>query len=113
MVSFTKTASNPVNASAVNGITNPFRKNYNFGGWDTTSHFSGTQYMDLATAPNGTLYAKWNTQSCVAEGTMITLADGSQIAVENLTGNELLLVWNLFTGTFDIAPILFIDIYPI
>lgn len=47
--------------------------------------------------------------NCVAEGTMITLADGSQKAVEKLTGNELLLVWNLKTGKFDTAPILFID----
>lgn len=40
---------------------------------------------------------------------MITLADGSQKAVEDLTGNEQLLVWNLMTGKFDTAPILFID----
>lgn len=112
VISFSKTSSNPSNTSAANGITNPFRKDYNFGGWYTTSDFSGTQYMDLATAPNGTLYAKWNTKSCVAEGTMITLADGSQVAVEELTGEELLLVWNLFTGTFDAAPILFIDSDP-
>jgi hypothetical protein len=51
----------------------------------------------------------WYTKSCIAEGTLITLADGSQVAVENLTGNELLLVWNLYTGSFDVAPILFID----
>lgn len=112
VISFSKTSSNPSNTSAANGITNPFRKDYNFGGWYTTSDFSGTQYMDLATAPNGILYAKWNTKSCVAEGTMITLADGSQVAVEDLTGEELLLVWNLFTGTFDVAPILFIDSDP-
>ena len=46
---------------------------------------------------------------CVAEGTLITLADGSQKAVEDLTGDEMLLVWNLHTGKFDAAPILFID----
>lgn len=46
---------------------------------------------------------------CVAEGTLITLADGSQKAVETLTGNEMLLVWNLYTGRFEAAPILFID----
>lgn len=40
---------------------------------------------------------------------MITLADGRQVPVEELKGDELLLVWNLQTGTFDIAPILFID----
>ena len=51
--------------------------------------------------------------SCVAEGTLITLADGSQVAVEELTGNEELLVWNMLTGTFDSAPILFIDSDPL
>ena len=51
-------------------------------------------------------------QNCVAEGTLITLADGTQKAVEDLTGEEMLLVWNLFTGEFDAAPILFIDSDP-
>lgn len=51
-------------------------------------------------------------QSCIAEGSLITLADGSQKAVQELTGNEMLLVWNMFTGTFDTAPILCIDSDP-
>lgn len=50
--------------------------------------------------------------TCIAAGTLITLADGTQKAVEDLTGNEMLLVWNLQTGTFDSAPILFIDSDP-
>ncbi len=112
VVSFTKSASNPSNPTATNGITQPYRSGYSFGGWYTTSDYSGTQYMDVTAAPNGTLYAKWNKNSCVAEGTLITLADGSQVAVEDLTGEKLLLVWNLFTGTFDVAPILFIDSDP-
>lgn len=49
---------------------------------------------------------------CVAAGTLITLADGTQKTVEELTGDEMLLVWNLQTGTFDTAPILFIDSDP-
>lgn len=49
---------------------------------------------------------------CVAEGSMITLADGSQKAVEDLTGEEMLLVWNMLTGEFDSAPIVFIDSDP-
>lgn len=49
---------------------------------------------------------------CVAEGSMITLADGSQKAVEDLTGEEMLLVWNMLTGEFDSAPIVFIDSEP-
>ncbi|WIF87966.1 hypothetical protein [Acholeplasma laidlawii] len=43
--------------------------------------------------------------NCVVDGTLITLADGSQKPVEELTGDEMLLVWNLETGTFDEAPI--------
>ena len=48
-------------------------------------------------------------ETCIAQGTMITLADGTQKAVEDLTGDEQLLVWNMLTGQFDTAPILFID----
>ena len=51
-------------------------------------------------------------ETCVAEGTLITLADGSQKAVEDLTGEELLLVWNMYTGTYDAAPVIFIDSDP-
>ena len=38
-----------------------------------------------------------------------SLSDGSQVPVEKLTGDEMLLVWNMYTGDFDSAPILFID----
>lgn len=47
--------------------------------------------------------------SCLAAGTLITLADGTQKPIEELTGDEMLLVWNLYTGRYDVAPILFID----
>ena len=66
--------------------------------------------------PSGTLvgiYKKHEDDSCLATGSLITLADGSQVAVENLTGNEMLLVWNLYTGAYDTAPILFIDKDPL
>lgn len=61
-------------------------------------------YMTLLTYD--VIYQK---NECVAEGSLITLADGSQVPVEQLTGKEQLLVWNLKTGAFDTAPILFID----
>ncbi|MDE5601600.1 MAG: leucine-rich repeat protein, partial [Clostridia bacterium] len=108
--SFTKSATNPYNINAENGVNNQYRDGYTFCDWYTTPDFSGTSYPDIVSAPNGTLYALWGQKSsCVAEGTLITLADGSQKAVEELTGDEMLLVWNMFTGKFDVAPILFID----
>ena len=47
--------------------------------------------------------------SCLTPDTLITLADGTQKRVDQLTGDELLLVWNLETGKYDVAPIVFVD----
>lgn len=68
-------------------------------------------YKNL-TATNGEVvrfvgYCNW--KSCVATGSVITLADGTFKAVERLDGTERLLVWNFLSGTYDSAPILFID----
>ena len=46
---------------------------------------------------------------CITPETLITLADGSQKRVDSLTGEEMLLVWNLETGAYDAAPIVFVD----
>ena len=69
----------------------------------------GTTYTNSKTY---TFEKEESASLCVAEGSMITLADGSQKAVEDLTGDEELLVWNMFTGEFDSAPIVFIDSDP-
>lgn len=61
------------------------------------------------TMPSCNVTISASSSNCVAAGTLITLADGSQKKVEDLTGDELLLVWNLETGSFDTAPIVFID----
>lgn len=53
-----------------------------------------------------------DSSQCVTKGTLITLADGSKKKVETLTGNELLLTWNLETGKYEASPILFIDSDP-
>lgn len=42
--------------------------------------------------------------SCLVEGTLITLADGTTKKVEDLTANDLLLVFNHETGKYDKAP---------
>ena len=49
-----------------------------------------------------------NDTSCIAEGTLITLANGSKIPVEDLTGYEKVLVWNLYTGKYEASDIAFI-----
>lgn len=47
--------------------------------------------------------------ACVAAGTLITLADGRKVPVEELSGDEELLVWDLFAGKCSSAPISFVD----
>ena len=49
---------------------------------------------------------------CVTPDTLVTLADGTQVRVDSLTGNEELLVWNMETGKLDSAPIMFVDSDP-
>lgn len=105
--------------------TAPSRSKYDFVGYYSQPNGFGTKYYnsDMSSAHNWvletnstlplTLYAAWKEKSCVAAGTMITLSNGKMVPVETLTGNEQLLVWNLKTGEWDSAPILFIDKDPI
>ena len=74
----------------------------------TVDRYGQSRYEDLTTLFFW-LTCSYTKQSCVAEGMLITLDDGTQKPVEQLSGNEMLLVWNLQTGQFDTAPILFID----
>ena len=58
--------------------------------------------------------SKEKTNICVTPDTLITLADGSQVRIDSLTGNEKLLVWNHELGKFESVPIGFVvkhDIY--
>lgn len=48
--------------------------------------------------------------SCLAEGTLITLADGSQKTIEDLSFDDELLVWDFFSGEYSVAnPSLIIE----
>ena len=48
-----------------------------------------------------------NDEGCFAEGTMITMADGSEKAVEELQVGDMLMAFNHFTGKFEAAPMIF------
>lgn len=99
-INYGSTVSKPAATPTKDGFT---FKYWALSGQTTEYNFSTPVTSDI------TLVAIWEQDSCVAEGTLITLADGSQVPVKNLTGGEMLLVWNLYTGSFDIAPILVID----
>ncbi len=48
-------------------------------------------------------------QSCVAKGTLITLADGTQKPVEEIATGDMLLTWDLMTGSYSAKPVVFND----
>lgn len=88
--------------------SNPTRNGYTFKYWALSGQSTEYDFSTPVTS-NITLVAIWEQNQCIAAGTLITLADGRQVPVESLTGSEMLLVWNMHTGTFDTAPILCID----
>jgi len=56
-----------------------------------------------------TVQIQTSSESCIASGTLITLADGTQKRVEDLVESDVLLVFDHETGRFVEAPIVFIE----
>lgn len=52
---------------------------------------------------------KYQDDACLAPGTLITLADGSTKAVEDIKAGDELLVWDMVRGAFDHSPVLFVE----
>ena len=76
---------------------------------NTYSSSSNEQEIEIMISGNTTVTAS---SSCIPSGTLITLADGSKKKVEDLTLDDMLLVFNHETGMFEAAPIVFIDCDP-
>jgi hypothetical protein len=71
--------------------------------------FAGGNYSVTVNGANVNVKASATYDSCLVEGTMITLANGSQKAIENLTYEDELLVFNHLTGKIEAGQISFID----
>ena len=102
------TASSSVKEASGNGSSNTsytFTLKFLFG--NNTAETPNNKNVDYSTSNS-----KWSGTSssggggCVTPETLVTLADGSQVMVKDLIGNELLLVWNHYTGKIDVAPVL-------
>ncbi len=95
-------------------LTYVFTDNNDSTSWSRTESvaYGSLDEYDFSSFKNGTLTAPSSGGGCVAPETLVTLADGTQVRVDSLTGNEELLVWNLETGKLDTAPIMFIDSEP-
>lgn len=64
-----------------------------------TDKNGGRHSVPYTLTSDSTLYAS----NCLIEGTQITLADGTSKAIEDITYDDELLVWNFYEGKFDSA----------
>lgn len=109
---------NSGNSARTIPVTYTFKDNNNGGVLTFSNTWSVAENKDeqynYSDFCNGTLTELKESSGggCVTPDTLITLADGSQVRVDSLTGNEELLVWNMETGKLDSAPILFVDSDP-
>ena len=70
---------------------------------ENKTYSSVKEHIEVSVTQSG------GSSNCIPSGTLITLADGSIKKVEDLTLNDLLLVYNHETGKFEASPIVFID----
>ena len=63
------------------------------------------QVTDKNNGETATIEISYATGSCLAEGTLITLADGSQKAIEDLSTGDMVMSWNFFTGEKCAVPV--------
>ena len=56
---------------------------------------------------SGTLTKLEKSESCLVEGTLITLADGTQKPVEDLKVGDMIMVFNHVSGKFEAMPLIF------
>lgn len=73
----------------------------NIGGYVMKDSSGGSHNAPYNLTSDTTLEIKW--MPCIIEGTQITLADGSTKAIEDITYDDELLVWNFYEGKFDTA----------
>ncbi len=67
-------------------------------------------YSDFCNGTSKTFTIKSsNGNSCVTGDTLVTLADGTQKRIDEMTTTDLLLVWNFYTGEYTVAPIVLLD----
>ena len=95
-------ASATVEAGSSVTLPSASRNNYTFNGWYTASS-GGTKIGDAGASytptANITLYAQYS-ESCLAAGTLVMMADGTQVPIEELEPGAVILSYDFETGTY-------------
>ena len=84
------------------------KANSGYSGVNVTnaSNTSGDTYTATVNGKDLNITASGKSGGCFVEGTLVTLADGTKKAVENLNMGDELLVFNHETGNYDVAPLI-------
>jgi uncharacterized repeat protein (TIGR02543 family) len=99
--------SNSLTFTIKQGNTNVTRYSDEACTTSTTSNDAGTYYFKM---PAGEVTITSSSDSgCVAAGTLITLADGSQKPVEEIEIGEMVMTYSFFTGTFEAMPVIILE----
>ncbi len=69
----------------------------------------GTTYSTNVKVHVNYVYEEEEEDTCFAEGTLITLADGTQKPIEEITYEDKLLVWDFYAGTYATSTPSFIE----
>ena len=66
---------------------------------------TANDYSDFCNGTSKTFKIKSsNGNTCVTADTLITLADGTQKRIDQVTTDDMLLVWNFYEGKYDVVP---------
>ena len=104
-----------------NGKTsfNTYERNSTYGLYAKSAAIGSNQSVRTATieykftAGNGESYyyriyfsaAAHDKPTCVAEGTMVTMANGTQKAVEDLQQGDMVMTWSMWNGRYEAQPV--------
>lgn len=81
--------------------------NYHFQYWYLNDETQKFDFDNFAVTTNLILHAYWE-YSCLAEGTLITLTDGSKEKVENINLGDEVMTWNFFEGKQEAYPVMYL-----
>ena len=71
---------------------------------------SETETVSYTVNYNSTIAASSQESGCVAPGTLITMADGTLRAVEEITLGDMVMTWNFFTGQYEAKPVIALEV---
>ena len=92
-------------AKYASGYDSNFKVSYTINNQQTDKTENDKDYSFKMPAHNVTIYGSASEHGCVATGSKVLLADGTRKNIEDITGEETLLAWNLAEGRYEAVPL--------